>query len=282
MQYNYPDEILERKKKELLDKVNGLNDEFNELLPSLDNTNASGFKFMIKDPTSDKTLKNKAEEQANSEYEQKKTKAEEDTNKKATSLEQSIKELLESAESKKQDTAVSYDRSKKSVEEDASKRGISRSSIANGSIADIENRKLDALGKIDEDTAIKSNNIQFQIEELQNKLNELISTFEEQRLASAEELFEKAKEARDKNNAEVDKYNNSLRQFEMQHGIKKSTTEAEEVELEYAKKKIAAVVNFYNSFADRSKALEDFMSNDELHKALGSSYDECLRLIYGV
>lgn len=280
MQYNYSQEQLEKKKKDLLDTVNGLNDEYDALLPSLKNTNENGFTFMEKDTTSDETLKNRAETQANAEFETKKAKAEEDTSQKTSSLEKSIKELLEGAESKKQDTSDSYELSKKRVEEDASKRGIARSSIANGSIADLEGKKLAALSKIDDDTAAKSDDIQLQITELKNKLSELISLYEMQKAASAESLFSTAKAARDKSNADADKYNNSLRQFEIQNGVNTSNTAAEQAKVDYDKKKIAAVVDFYNSFADKNKAIEDFLSNEDLKMALGETYDVCLRLIY--
>ncbi len=285
MKYNYSQEELEKKKKEVLDKVVGLNNEYEKILPTLDDTNKNGFRLLDKDTTSDATLKKRAEEQANLEYETKKAKAQDSTKQKSLTLSQAINAILEESEKKKQDTSKEYDTSKNRVEEDASKRGIARSSIANGMVADLEGKKLAELDEIDNEASEKSNDIKAQIADLQNKLTDLIAQYELERSVSAEAKFANAKEKRDTRNDAVDKYNNSIRQFEVENNQKLKYSPADKsaakaVKVEYDKKKVAEVVNFYNSFEDKSKALEDFLSNDELREALGDNYEMCLRLIY--
>ena len=285
MKYNYSQEEIDKKKKEVLDRVTKLNDEYNALLPSLDNTNENGFSLLKKDVTSDAVLKKHAEDQANLEYEQKKAKAQTDTKEKSETLSEAIEAILESSKAKKQETSDNFDMSKKRVEEDASKRGIARSSIANGAVGELEGQKLEEFSKIDEQAAKKSEEIQSQIAELQEKLSELIKTYEQEKVVSATAKFNEAKSERDKKNIAADKYNNSIKKFEVENSKKFwhkpwYTNEAEEAKLEFDKKKVAAVVDFYKSFEDKNKALEDFLSNDELRQALGSSYDMCLRLIY--
>ncbi len=285
MKYNYSQEELEKKKKELLDKVVGYNNEYEKIKPTLDDTNENGFRLLDKDTTSDETLKKRAEEQANLEYETKKAKAQDSTKQKSLSLSEAIKAILEESEKRKQDTSIEYDASKNRVEEDASKRGVARSSIANGMMADLEGQKLDELDKIDDEATERSNDLKFQIADLQNKLNDLITQYELEKTVSAETKFAEAKDKRDTRNDAVDKYNNTIRKFEIENNKKlkyspADKSPAKEVKVEFDKKKVAEVVNFYNSFEDKNKALEDFLSNDELREALGASYDMCLRLIY--
>ena len=115
----------------------------------------------------------------------------------------------------------------RSASNDALKRGLARSSIAVNAVGAIESANASARASVADDYARRVSELNDKITLLEGERTKAINDFNIGYTVKLSQEIEKAKEERDKKQAEVIKYNNSLTEKENDEKIERAKAESE-------------------------------------------------------
>ncbi|MBO4572896.1 MAG: hypothetical protein J5762_03940 [Clostridia bacterium] len=284
---HYSDEQLKQNKKTLKESLDKSMAEQSEAVKNYDE---KPLKIQLDrlptDDRSDDELLEAVKTKLNAKYGTLVSDANRSNAKKINDMNELIKKAEADAQKRKAEESELYANAEKAVENDALKRGIARSSIANGAVAEIEKSKADAVSAVEKTKYAKQSELKEKIESLQSELEELMKNYDLQMAAEQEELYEKAKKERDSANEIALKYNNTITEKEVNYQDTEAAAaiqkEKEKVEEKYFIDRLNKITAYYRDFDDKSKALDDFLSDDGMREYLGKFYNTAYKMIYNM
>lgn len=284
---HYSDEQLKQNKKTLKESLDKSMAEQSEAVKNYDE---KPLKIQLDrlptDDRSDDELLEAVKTKLNAKYGTLVSDANRSNAKKINDMNELIKKAEADAQKRKAEESELYANAEKAVENDALKRGIARSSIANGAVAEIEKSKADAVSAVEKTKYAKQSELKEKIESLQSELEELMKNYDLQMAAEQEELYEKAKKERDSANENALKYNNTITEKEVNYQDTEAAAaiqkEKEKVEEKYLIDRLNKITAYYRDFDDKSKALDDFLSDDGMREYLGKFYNTAYKMIYNM
>lgn len=230
-------------------------------------------------------IKNEVESLLKSQYDAKKSQAEESTNRQIQSEQQSKADLVDQYAQNKDEINKIYDEAKIVSSNESLKRGLSRSSIALLSIDGLEEQKAQELVNLSKSLASALSESEAKIEELKNELQSSLENLDIEYAIELNEEIKKEVEDLYEKQQEVIKFNNNVDKLEADYQAKRADLQKESMALEedlakeysgtVARQKeseLKEVVNDYLSGMDKAEAIKLLASDPRFFEYLGTAF----------
>lgn len=228
-----------------------------------------GAEYMKTDDTSDEELKQKASDEINNTMAAEKDRLSQETDEKVERLQQKVENENAALEQSKARIEERYDQAKKSASDEAIKRGMGRSSVILNILKNYDGEKLDDVASTESAAAAELKAIDDEIASLNGELKTTLEKMDMESAFKINERLDELKEARQKTNDAVLKYNNMLSeklikyrdQLESSDYGKNLINSAREQSNAYYDQMIKTLVGYYAGLSTE-EVKEDFANGD--------------------
>jgi hypothetical protein len=190
-------------------------------------------------------------------------------------LEEQKGDAYSKAEKDKEKSEIGYGQKLSQAEKNAVKKGIARSSIIEEKKKEIEKEKAGKISQIEQKLKDELDEIDGKITAAENEKEKALSEFDLKYAAALEKEINALKKERDKKIDETIKYNNELKEKEKKYY---GSAEGAARLLKVQEEKLAAAKKYYDRMP-KSKALEEFVGNENMKSHLGPYYAYMLNYI---